>query len=181
MIQAPISTPHLLNHFSELNGKKGFADRVKPFNFLLSATVDTFDRPGGERDFHLIAPYSRNPANWLDSWWIDIHSGARYAIRTDGDTSEFTVRVQTIADVIDHFRMHPEAKSAGPDHLPAHRGTVGLLGRLDIHVLTTFHIGKESNLIEQQEEETLLADPQAVYGGGGEWEMLQPYRPAPIQ
>jgi hypothetical protein len=85
------------------------------------------------------------------------------------------IRVQTIADVIDRFRIHPEAKSAGPDGNPANSWTLGLLGRRDIHALTAFHIGKESNLIEQQEEGILIADPQAVYRGGGEWEMLRPY------
>jgi hypothetical protein len=80
-----------------------------------------------------------------------------------------------MADVIDRFRVHPEAKSAGPDGNPANSWTAGLLGRRDIQVLTAFHIGKESNLIEQQEEGILIADPQAVYRGGGEWEMLQTY------
>ena len=35
------------------------------------------------------------------------------------------------------------------------------------------HIGKETNLIEQQEEGVLIDDPQAVYLGGGEWEALR--------
>jgi hypothetical protein len=175
MIRAPIPNPLLLDRFSELNRDAVFADRVKPFNFLLSATVDPLDRQEGDRDFHLIAPYSRNSADWLDSWWIDIHSGKEYRIRTEGETGELAVRVQTIADVIDRFRIHPEAKSAGPNGNPANSWTKGLLGRLDIQVLTVFHIGKESNFIEQQEEGILIADPQAVYPGGGEWEMLRPY------
>ena len=37
------------------------------------------------------------------------------------------------------------------------------------------HIGKETNLIEQQEEGVLLTDPQAVYPGGGEWEAIRPW------
>jgi len=175
MIRAPISTPILLDRFTASDGDTVFADRVKPFNFLLSASVDPFDRPGGKGDFRPVAPYSRNPADWLRSWWIDIHTGRKYRIRTDGETDECTIRVQAIADVIDHFRIHPEAKSAGPDGNPANSWTVGLLGRRDIQVLTAFHIGKESNLIEQQEEGILIADPQAVYRGGGEWEMLRPY------
>ena len=71
--------------------------------------------------------------------------------------------------------MHPEAKSAGPDGTPATRGTIGLLGRLDVRILYATHIGKESNLLKQQEEGILLDDPQAVYWGAGEWEGIQPW------
>lgn len=50
-----------------------------------------------------------------------------------------------------------------------------LMGRLDLHALAAAHIGKESNLLEQQEEGILDADPQAEYPGGGEWEALRPW------
>jgi hypothetical protein len=83
--------------------------------------------------------------------------------------------VQTFADVLARFRVHPESKSAGPDALPAHKKTVGLLGRLHIHAISITHIGKETNLLEKQEEGVLIADPQAVYWGGGEWEAIRPY------
>jgi DNA-binding transcriptional regulator YiaG len=45
---------------------------------------------------------------------------------------------------------------------------------VDVHVVTVFHIGKESNLLEEQEEGVLLTDPQAVYSGSGEWEVIRP-------
>jgi hypothetical protein len=173
MIRASIPTPLLLDRFAELNRKKAFADRLKPFNFLLSATVDSFDRPAGVGDLRLIAPYSRNPTDWLDSLWIDIHSGTKYRIRTTGETSESTVRVQTFADVIDRFRMHPEAKSACLDGSPSIRRAIGLLGRLHVHAFNVSHIGKETNLLEQQEEGIIPIDPQAVYLGEGDWEILR--------
>jgi hypothetical protein len=44
-----------------------------------------------------------------------------------------------------------------------------LLGRLHIHAISITRIGKETNLLEQQEEGVLIADPQAVYRGEGEW------------
>jgi len=53
--------------------------------------------------------------------------------------------------------------------------TTGLLGRLHLQVLSVLHIGKETNLLEQQEEGVLLADPQAAYFGGGEWETIRPW------
>jgi hypothetical protein len=59
--------------------------------------------------------------------------------------------------------------------MPANKETEGLLARLDIDAISITHIGKETNLLEQQEEGVLMADPQVAYWGGGEWAMIQPY------
>jgi hypothetical protein len=80
--------------------------------------------------------------------------------------------VQTFGDYLDRFRNHPEAKSADSEGNPSDEKTIGLLGRLHVPVLSICHIGKESNLIEQQEEGVLLSDPQAVYSEEGDWEMI---------
>ena len=83
--------------------------------------------------------------------------------------------MQTYADVLDPFRNHPESKSADPDGNPSDSWTSGVLGRLNVHVWTVSYIGKETNLLEQQEEGVLTTDPQAVYWGGGEWEAIRSY------
>ncbi len=83
------------------------------------------------------------------------------------------IRVQTIADVIDRFRNHPESKSAGSDGNPADRWTFGLLARRPVRTSFALHIGKETNLLEQQEEGVLVADPQAVYFGEDDQEALR--------
>ncbi len=44
---------------------------------------------------------------------------------------------------------------------------------MDVHILTVSHIGKETNLLDEQEKGILLTDPQAVYSGLGEWEVLR--------
>ena len=147
---------------------------MKPFSFLLSASVAWIDRPPpGAQRFHLIAPYSRNPSDWRDFAWIDVHSGEQYRTRTEGRPGPGPIRVQTYNDVLDRFRNHPESKSAGPDGMPSGCWTVGLLSRLDLHAVTVSLIGKEANLLEQQEEGVVLGDPQAVYAGGNEWERLR--------
>ncbi len=56
---------------------------------------------------------------------------------------------------------------------PSDKKTIGLLRRLPVELLCIFHIGKEANLIEQQEEGVALADPQLVYLGGGEWDAIR--------
>lgn len=87
--------------------------RVKPFNFLLSAVVNPIDRPPRKDGFQLIAPYSRNPLEWLRSRWVDLHSSEIYSIRADGVSSRIAIRVQTIADVLERFRDHQLGNPAG--------------------------------------------------------------------
>jgi hypothetical protein len=105
--------------------------------------------------------------------WTDAHSGESYRIRTKDPSDRAAIRVQSFADILDRFRIHPEAKSAGPDGKPSHSRTNGLLGRLHVRTFTVSHIGKESNLLEQQEEGMLIADPQAVYWGKGDVEAVR--------
>ena len=81
--------------------------------------------------------------------------------------------MQTIADVLRRFREHPEAKSTDSRGKPAGKATYGLLGRRHVRVFTIRLIGKETNLLEQQEEGVLIADPQAVYSYEMEWELLR--------
>jgi hypothetical protein len=81
--------------------------------------------------------------------------------------------VRTFRDVLDRFREHPEAKSGNREGNPSDKKTIGLLRRLPVELFCIFHIGKETNLIEQQEEGVALADPQLVYSGGGEWEAIR--------
>jgi hypothetical protein len=175
MMKSAVTTPMLLARFHEYNRKKGYPDRVKPFNFLLSATVNAMDRPPDAADtgFHPIAPYSSNPADWQRSSWTDLHTGREYRIRPNARSSRAGIRVQTYADVLDRFRNNPEPKSADARGNQSSSRTIGLLARLHVSVLPVFHIGKETNLIEQHEEGVLLADPQAVYLSGGEWEAVR--------
>ena len=73
------------------------------------------------------------------------------------------IRIQTLSDVIERYRDHPESKSADSRGSPAERWTVGLLARRPITASLLLHIGKETNLLEQQEEGVLEVDPQAIY------------------
>jgi hypothetical protein len=178
MMKSAVSTPGIHYRFAHINRDKPYAKQVKPFNFLLSATVAAHEWPPGAHElggFHLIAPYSSKSSEWQGLDWTDLHSGRVYRIKSHGHSNRGGIRVQTFKDVIDRFRYHPESKSAGPDGLQADEETVGLLGRLHVDAISITHIGKESNLIEQQEERILIADPQAVYWGEDEWETVRPY------
>jgi len=176
MMRSAVTSPRLHKSFARINSEKSYADQVKPFNFLISATLNSMDFPPGSdkgAGFHLVAPYSRNPEEWLRLRWTEIHSGGQFRVRTGRPSDRTGIRVRSFRNVIDRFRMHPESKSAGPDGEPCGFQTVGLLRRREIVALSISHIGKESNLLEEQEEGILFADPQLVYSDPGEWEMIR--------
>jgi len=75
-----------------------------------------------------------------------VHLGKRFAIAArEVLFGDGTAMVQSDGDVIDHYRVHPEAKSLGPDGLPCGKHTVGLLQRRPVRLGALVHIGKESN------------------------------------
>jgi hypothetical protein len=110
------SSPHLLRPFAGLNDGRPYIDEVKPFNFLLSAHVAPFGHPEGidPTRFHLVAPWSSDPREWLERSWFDVHSGRQFQLTTIDDFgASDRVLVKTYGDVLAVYRMHPEAKSHG--------------------------------------------------------------------
>jgi len=67
----------------------------------------------------------------------------------DGVSAAGVARVQSNGEVIARYRVHPEAKSLGPDGLPCGKHTVGLLQRRPVRLGELVHIGKESNRLEE--------------------------------
>jgi len=65
------------------------------------------------------------------------------------------------------YASHPEPKSLGPDGLPCHRGTRGVLTRRHVSAAGLVHIGKEANRLEDREAGLLtdqdLKEYQTVY------------------
>lgn len=149
------SAPGLLQPFIAYNSDRPFADQVKPFGFLLSASVAAFGHPPGvdPQHFHLIAPFEKDARRWLKMRWIDRYSEREFRITTRDrpeQASADRVRVRTYADVLKAYRVHPEAKSRAPDGSSCRQDTIGLLARRPVrvhHDLIHF-IGKESNKLE---------------------------------
>ena len=52
--------------------------------------------------------------------------------------------------MLDAYRVHPEAKSLGPDGRPCGPATKGLLGRRRLHLIDVRHIGKEANKLHER-------------------------------
>jgi hypothetical protein len=160
-----VSSPAVLKPLLALNEGRPYPQQIKPFNFILGCHVRKLGHPVGvdpER-FHLIAPYELNPQKWEAMPWIDQYSGKRYRITASGPHGSRTVaRVKSYGDVLREYEFHPEAKCADANGAPCSKQTVGLLRRRRIAIDGLVHIGKESNRLEEFEEQSLL-DPSDVY------------------
>jgi hypothetical protein len=160
-----ITSPKVVRSLAKLNVAKNHADRLKPFDYLLSCHVKQFGHPLGvdpER-FHLVAPYEVNPSRWLKMPWTDQYTGKQYRITTEGfHGSRNTARVKTYGDVLREYEFHPGSKSADARGRPSGKQTIGLLRRRHLRVGQVIYIGKESNRVEEIEAGTIHS-AQVVY------------------
>lgn len=146
--KASISKAHTFDAFDAYNAGKPRTQQIRPHNFLLNFHVP----PGGHPPvvdparFRIVAPYNSDPRLKLSV--INIYDGTNYRTTTTGLPEPGIVRVKTWRDVLNVYRTHPEPKSIGPDQLPCHRGTKGLLSRRPVKALSVAPIGKEANELE---------------------------------
>jgi hypothetical protein len=160
-----ITSPKRMRSLSKLNRGKKNAERLKPFEFLLSCHVRPFGYPVGvdPEKFHLVAPYEPNSSRWLKMLWTNEHSGEQYGISTEGFHGDrHTARVKTYGDVLREYAFHPGSKGADAHGNPSGKQTIGLLQRRHIRVGQIIYIGKESNKLEETEEGTIHS-AQSVY------------------
>jgi hypothetical protein len=159
------SSPAVIKPLSALNDGKPYPLKIKPFNFIIGCHVRKLGHPIGAdpEHFHLIAPYETDPRQWEKRPWIDQYSGKHYRVTASGPHGSRTVaRVKSYGDVLREYEFHPEGKCADAAGAPCSKQTIGLLGRRHIAIGSLTYIGKESNLLEEVEEQSLL-DPSAVY------------------
>jgi hypothetical protein len=174
MTRFTVSHPRLLRPFADLNRDKPYSEQVKPHNSLLVAHVKTGGHPADADParFALVAPYERDPRRWQQLEWRNVYdpSAGPYTItdetvitRRGRPLAPRFVGVKTYREVLDAYRVHPEAKSLGPNRDPCKRSTKGYLKRRSVRALLITHIGKETNLLDEiqagligSEEESLL-------------------------
>jgi hypothetical protein len=153
--QVSITTPALARPFDPMNAGRPFADRVKPFGFLLLGHVDPLAAVPGAfagRPVAPVAPYTAKPEEYATVPWVDRHSGRPLRVTTRQRSTPGAVRLMTYRDVIADYRMHPETKSGHPYGGLALRSSVGVLPRLDVVATDVRHVGKESNRLEEVED-----------------------------
>jgi hypothetical protein len=71
-------------------------------------------------------------------------------------------RVKSYGDVLEEYEYHAEAKCADASGEPCDRQSVGLLGRRHVRIEKLHFIGKESNKLEEVEEQG-VTDAGDVY------------------
>jgi len=150
-----IGKPRTLEPFEALNAGKPYAERIKPFNFLLTAHLPQFVAPPVSEDphrFQLVAPWEPDASKWLELNWVNKYAtgSETYVLTTDGSADgSATARVQSYADVLAEYRVHPEPKSLAPDGKPAGWHGHGLLKRRAVTATRLVHVGKEANELEE--------------------------------
>jgi hypothetical protein len=150
-----------MRSLAALNQDKTYAEKIKPFNFVLTCHVRAFGHPTGTdpEHFHLIAPYESDPRQWLKMPWIDQYSGKQYSITTDADHgSRNAARVKTYDEVAREYEYHPESKCADVDGNTCEKATIGLLQRRHVHIDLIKYIGKESNSLEDVDAGLIHSD-----------------------
>lgn len=150
-----VSSPALLRPFARWNRDRVWREQMKPSNFLLVATVIPFGHPPGTDParFRLIAPYTSNPDEWPGLKWHNMYDpgGPSYHITTEWtiEAESNSAIVQSYADVLRGYRLHPEQKFYAPDGRPCGRLTQGVLQRRPVHLTgQPALIGKEANRLD---------------------------------
>lgn len=164
--QGRVGNAEQLRWCRTLNEGKPYADQIKPFNFFLVGHSSKAWRPVELKDAAPIAPFERNPSKWLSAEWIDRKTGSPLKVGIGPNLPPDTLRLKTFRDVLEEYQHHPEPKSLGPDGLPCHRQTVGLLARRPVRIANLELIGKEANMIEDVEAGMVerMEEVQLSYG-----------------
>jgi hypothetical protein len=157
----------VLRAFAGFNANRARDERMRPFNFCLSAHVAPFGHPEGVDPlrFHLIAPYADDPRTYLALDWVNQFSGEPYAVTTVEDSGRSgAALLRTYGTVFSRYARHLEAKSLDSTRSPG-RGR-GLLLRRPVREGSRAYVGKESNRIEEVETGLLhrLDEVMKTYG-----------------
>ena len=161
-----VSSPAVLKPLLALNEGKPYRQQIKPFNIHSRLSRAQAGASGWAWTRSASISLRRTSAmrgGGEAMPWIDQYSGKWYRITASGPHGSRTVaRVKSYGDVLREYEYHPEAKCADANGAPCSKQTVGLLRRRRIAIDGLVHIGKESNRLEEVEEQSLL-DPSDVY------------------
>ena len=162
-----VSTPWHLRAFQRFNARKPYADRIKPFNFMLSVSLAPLGRPDGiasAEPFQLVSAYESNPKRWTRCNWFDLYSGSpfRIAVRKPG-MADGIAGVKSLGSVAHDYPWHPEAKRGGPDGEPCAKGTAGVLSRRAVRAAGQVCIGKEAHRLDDRSLVATLGEVMDVF------------------
>ncbi len=148
-----VSSPHVLRPFRNAQRTLPVSARIRPGNFLLSASIARLGEPAGTNRarLHLVRAYTTDARRWLSEPWTDLYSGQGYHVTTSDPAPPAVARIRSYRDVIVEFCSNPEPKSADADGRTASRRTRGLLVRRRIRRIAIERVGKETNRLEDMQ------------------------------
>jgi len=150
-------------------GSGGYADSVKPFNFLAVAFPRPLLLPPGiePRRLRLIAPYERDSGRWTTLAWRNPYRPADgpYQLDTSPDLGHLpaadTIAVKSYRHLLLDYATHPEPKATDQQGGPCHRSTTGLLHRRRTVIAELRHIGKEAHRLDDAQT-GVIADSNEI-------------------
>ena len=132
---------------------------TRPFNFVLVPLLFQHSGPRGGSKLNLVMPFSKHRSEWLNSMATDTRTGKQHPIcLLDPTARTKKVEVKCYGNILGEYRNHPEAKFLGPDGIPCHSQTSGLLQRSEIVVERIRYIGKETSRRWEQGEDPSMVD-----------------------
>lgn len=156
----PISQPAILKRLQAYNKPRSYDFRVKPFGFVQTITPD---RQTGDADVLPIAPFESNARKSMKLQWVDFNTGDPIRLDWHHTALASTIGVTPLADYVDQYQRHPEAKAADANGNPAGPDAIGLLGRLRVRSKRLARIGKEVDRLDEDEGAALEPDQPIEY------------------
>jgi hypothetical protein len=156
----PISQPAILRRLDAYNKLRSFDFKVKPFGFVQTVSPD---RQTGETDLLPIAPFEADVRKSMKLQWVDFNTGNPIRLDWHGTALAGTMGVMRLADYVENYQRHPEAKAADRDGNPAGPETVGLLGRLRVRSRKLARIGKEVDRLDEYDGAALEPEQPIEY------------------
>lgn len=156
-----VTTPHEQRAWATYNKSKRRTERVRPFNFAMTAHAKRLQRGSARTARALVAPLAQTIPERATTTWIDKHGPtAPLKARTDSGADHIpgTVAVLTYRDYFDEYRGRPEHKALGPDGERCHAWTRGILRPPIITATQLVRIGKETVNRRRRRPRPLPAD-----------------------
>lgn len=113
-----------------------------------------------------IAPFAKEKDNWQEMNWIDKNTKRPVKVAVMPESIEVTnnmsnegfTLIKTYWDFIKDYHLHPEFKFDDEQSNPCTKTTKGLLFRTHVIAIDVIHIGKETNTLQDEEEQAVLID-----------------------
>lgn len=144
------TTPELESWFDTYNEEKAYRDRVKPFNFLLSAQISEEYKLSNQNAIKPVAPYQSTAAKSV-KLFFDRQTG----------TPVKPNKLKTYSHALVQYHLHSESKFLNGSFCDR-----GYAHRRHIKLKSIRHIGKEANKWEQQYFLGANPEEQLDYGCG---------------